>query len=644
MERFKLLKGRSEDSSPFLAFGCSSWPRRTHRLKGEQVRSWVNAPESHSEILRYRPDIPQRSQSLPTDDLLVPSTEMSAPTPKGSTVYPIGDLTPDDFEAMTYLLVRGEFEDAVHIRPKDQGLDVRLPDARGNTIRGWQAKRFSTDGINWDQCVDSATRATTFWQPPRITFVFPKDLSATEQETFKRRLCDPHRPVRLDWWGNTEVQRRLRDTPDGQRAAKYLFENHEQTAEQIRRIVEAGGELRDGEHAAVRIAAVQKFLDEDPHYKFRTQTAGPDSELTSPSHDVVASAEMDMDGTKVRFDAMERYTGAAENSGMGLNLNFAEDDDGIRAREAVDRVVREGGQVEISKGVTGEFFGTPAGLRGLAPEGPVSGTFRIGALESVERPRRPGLLLRCGEYRIAMTPDELDSKADPEIAWRGGCGGLSLVVRRKVSNDEISYPTDLNWKAGQGSASSQLASAKLFGETLRGFELEITTIDESLVLAKLSSTANPVAATLEAFDETLDFLGLCAEVEAWLGFLLEPPANPTVHDASVLARLITRIRATGNGKFGTIKSILTKPLPEMDDVFQIAVTSAYRDELFGQERYLGMEFIHIDRARLVDATGSEGPGDEITIGPADDATSIFEFYPPSQVPEDAGLPQIPRNG
>lgn len=63
-------------------------------------------------------------------------------TPKGPIDHPVGSLTPDQFEALVYLLARDEFTGAVRIRAKDHGLDARTFDPCGATLRGWQAKRL----------------------------------------------------------------------------------------------------------------------------------------------------------------------------------------------------------------------------------------------------------------------------------------------------------------------------------------------------------------------------------------------------------------------------------------------------------------------------------------------------------------------
>lgn len=113
---------------------------------------------------------------------------MSA-SPKGPIDYPIAELPPDRFEALTFLLARADDPAVVPVRDKDFGLDARLPDPQGRrTLRGWQAKRF-TGAIQWAKCRESVARALAFWRPPRITFCFAHDLSAKDQDQFRTELA-----------------------------------------------------------------------------------------------------------------------------------------------------------------------------------------------------------------------------------------------------------------------------------------------------------------------------------------------------------------------------------------------------------------------------------------------------------------------
>jgi hypothetical protein len=205
----------------------------------------------------------------------------------------------------------------VHVRRKDHGLDARLPDALGATLRGWQSKRF-LDRIYWDQCQESVARALAFWRPLRITFVFAKVLSAKEQDEFRTQLIERFARIRLDWWDASELQPRMRDTLGGQRAAEWLFGNPEADKEAFRKALAVGGELSDGAQAAARVAEVQKFMGKDPHFRYTTVSREKEAPDLPLAHKTIASFRADFGGIQVRFDATERYPGSAIDAGLGV--------------------------------------------------------------------------------------------------------------------------------------------------------------------------------------------------------------------------------------------------------------------------------------------------------------------------------------
>lgn len=130
---------------------------------------------------------------------------------KGPGTFDLSTVTPEDFETLAYLLAHAENGNVVIVRNKDRGLDARLPDRSGGTLRGWQAKRFTSE-LHVKQCQSSLDNAFAFWRPLRVTFVFAQDLSAAEQTAFQNEVVVHHAEVRVDFWSETEVQRRLRDS------------------------------------------------------------------------------------------------------------------------------------------------------------------------------------------------------------------------------------------------------------------------------------------------------------------------------------------------------------------------------------------------------------------------------------------------
>lgn len=170
-----------------------------------------------------------------------------------------------------------------------KGLDARLPGPLERTRRGWEAKRY-TSQINWGQCRESVRRALAFWRPPRITFCFPRDLSAAEQESFRSDLAGHFPEVRLDFWSGSELQRLIRDTDEGRRAAAWLFANPQADREAMLRAMAVGGELagsprcvRSGAATAVAMRDWCQDLRGDPVVERSVRRGSFDKRLTNPS-------------------------------------------------------------------------------------------------------------------------------------------------------------------------------------------------------------------------------------------------------------------------------------------------------------------------------------------------------------------------
>ena len=271
---------------------------------------------------------------------------------RGARRYPLEELTDGEFEALTYLLARVDDKAVVPVRNQDRGLDVRLPDERQLTRRGWQAKGFEKGKIHWGQCRESVETAVAFWRPPRITFLFAHELSAREQKEFRSELVERiDVPVTIDYMPEAEIQRRLRDTPEGRQAAAWLFEDSEPESEAMRRAYAMGGELRDAAHAAERLAEIQRHLGRDPHLDYTTVTSEAGAPPTPGAEGTALSVMTQEGGQQVRFDAREKFPGALAQLGLGGSFLFTDDDAGREAREALLEAQRSGTAVTIESGV-----------------------------------------------------------------------------------------------------------------------------------------------------------------------------------------------------------------------------------------------------------------------------------------------------
>jgi len=568
--------------------------------------------------------------------------------PQGPETFPLERLSPDQFEALTFLLARDEFPEVVHVRRKDHGLDARLPDARGATPRGWQSKRF-LGRIYWDQCQESISRALAFWRPLRITFVFPKVLSSKEQDDFRTELIERFPRVRLDWWDASELQPRMRDTPGGRRAADWLFENPEADKAALQRALAVGGELSDAAQAAARVAEVQKFMSRDPHFRYTTIAAELDAPHTPAADEAIASIEAVFAGTRVRFDASERYPGSAIDFGLQGTLLFSQDAEGRRAHEAVMRVIREGGTIDVSSGMSAKVDRVPVGLRGLLPEEEMTGSFQVvaeGAQRVVVPPSFP-TLVKAGSAEIGVVLSYVDPMEGWDVTLAGSAGGLDLHMSLRGDEEARERQMEWRWKLGEGNALEQLLAAEVMLAAHQGQLVRLITPADGKVVAELAlDRPDDHEEEVREIESIRDFLDYAAEAEAWLGTPLVPPANPTESDARVLSWLVAQIRTREReGSLTRLEFSLAQPLADVEQPFQIAATQPFRAPLFGEERYLGMQMIQVPRARFDGITGNEQAGDTVAIVPADAEVIVTtRFFAPTDAPEAAAKPRsVPPN-
>lgn len=561
-------------------------------------------------------------------------------SPKGPVEYPIDKLEPDRFEALTFLLARADDAAVVPVRNKDLGLDARLPDPRGRTLRGWQAKRF-TDGIQWAKCRESVERALAFWRPTRITFCFAHDLSAKEQEQFRVELADRFPEVRLDFWGASELQRRLRDTDEGRRAAAWLFSGSEIGEEAMRRAYAAGGPLEDSRQAGERQALIQTFMDRDPHVHYSTvsrSSGGPD---TPPAPQTFLSVTLVRDGQEVRFDASARYPGALDDLGSRPQLVFSDDETGRNALEAVLRVMQKGGRATISSGIGTVMDVIPVGLRGLFPEEGLWGEVEVRAEGQPRVLGRPDtsdpmagpLLLRCGETELGVVMAPTDAPDGWEHAVHGATGGLALalVARRGGDKGEVELRPDWSFTRGEGSAREQLLATRAVLAALGGRPIELFRPDGAWLSRAIMQPPDDSAQWRELLLEREAFLAYVAEVEAWLGRELFPPAAPTEADAKALGAIIPLIRKPETSLNWTrVEMTPGGEAPEGSGPWQFALLQPLWADLFGERIYLGMELVHFPEGRI------DTSGDNLAIVPVGESGhGTSRLHHPDEVPPEA---------
>ena len=557
---------------------------------------------------------------------------------RGAGSYPLWELTAGELEALTYLLARVEDRSVLPVRNQDRGLDVRLPDERQLTRRGWQAKRFEKGKIHWGQCRESVETAVAFWRPPRITFVFAHELSADEQTNFRTELLERlDLPVALDYMPEAEIQRRLRDTPEGRQAAAWLFEDSEPEAEAMRRAYAMGGQLRDATHAAERLAEIQRHLGRDPHLDYTTITSDVGAPATPPAQGTALSVITQEGDQEVRFDGREKFPGALAQLGLEGAFVFTEDEAGRKAREALLEAQRTGASVSIESGIGIKMAKVPVGMRGVMTDEPVFGQVTLESLSASEKPTSapPSLvgLISAGGHELGMAFAPVD---EPVSGWDltlgAAAGGLEIFHSARGEPPEMEHTLDWRHTFGEGSALEQLLACRVLRAALEGEPVRLLspeTRDQIWLLAPVEGDHAEDIRDLEAREQLLE---LAAELEEWTGEPIVVPSRPGEEDIKALSQALGRLRSPEvEGTWDHVRVVLDGEVPSKP--IEIVVLEARHATLFGSEVFLGVEML---RLPLAVATASEDGAELAPVQGHEQMSALL--HRPAACPAEAARP------
>jgi hypothetical protein len=559
------------------------------------------------------------------------------PRGRGAQRYPLENLAPQQFEDLVFLLARIDHADVVPVRNKDRGLDARLPDRRQRTLRGWQAKRYEKGKINWAECRKSVTDAVAFWRPPQITFVFAHELSAKEQEAFRTELVERlDLPVRLNFMPEAEVQRRLRDTPEGRQAAAWLFEGSETEGEAIRRALAMGGELRDGSHAAERLAEIQRYLDRDPHLDYTTVTAKTGAPATPAADDTAISVIRQEGEQEVRFDAREKFPGALAQLGLAGTFVFTDDEAGRKAREALEKAQRTGRDVSIGSGIGIKMANVPVGLRGLMPDEPVFGEVSLISTGSPS-PRNDlsivGILV-AGSHELGMSIAPLEPPATGwDVTLAGAAGGLEIFhSMRQGPAGALEHKLDWRHTFGEGSAIEQLLACRVLRSALEGESVRLLSPHDREQIWLLSPLEGDFEGDIKDLESREQLLEVATELELWTGNPVEVPARASDEEIRELFEVVGRIRSPEvDGEWEKVDLVPESDLP--DEPFQVRVLEAREATIFAANLFIGVEVIDLPLAE------GAPKGDEVRLRPVQGHEKMTaRLYPPSVYPADVARP------
>ena len=282
------------------------------------------------------------------------------------------------------------------------------------------------------------------------------------------------------------------------------------------------------------------MLNRDPHLRYTIVSADKNAPHTPPAAGTIISLEAEFGSKQVRFDASERYPGAAADAGLTGRLIFSDDEVGRRARLAIDTAAETGEAVRITSGLASRFDRVPIGLRGLLPEGPTAGIFEIHPAGDLKPPERPppgtmSLLVRAGETELGVVLTSVDPPAGQTGLLVGSVGGLELRLNFHGQPGDGQIGMGWRWTTGEGSALEQLLAAQLVlaAHRLQPVELFDPGLDR-IVVSAVMDELDDLDQRVAEIEEAIAYLGFAVEVETWTGKPLYPPAIPSDADAKVL--------------------------------------------------------------------------------------------------------------
>jgi hypothetical protein len=315
---------------------------------------------------------------------------------------------------------------------------------------------------------------------------------------------------------------------------------------------------------------------------------------------------------------------------------FDTGEEGMRALAAFERISREGGTMEASSGITADFGRVPLGLRGLMPEGRITGSFQITAsIEPLSAPQIP-VLLRAGDTELGLVLGAGDAIDGWDFTLAGSAGGLDVTLPLRKRDDTVDITLRWHWRLGEGDAIEQLLAAKIVLAAYRGSNIDMLATAEDRVVAVASmNLPDDVQNHIADLESICHYLEYAAEAQAWLGAPIEPVARPTDGDLATLNQLIGRIRhPEADGTWDRVEVTLSAEPPFGDGAFAALLHQPIYGDLFGRRRYLGLEAVHLPEARISPFTGAEAPGDRVTIIPSGTTREVrVMFVSPTTAPE-----------
>lgn len=246
-------------------------------------------------------------------------------------------------------------------------------------------------------------------------------------------------------------------------------------------------------------------------------------------------------------------------------------------------------------------------------------------------PFRRAIIVRAGTPELAMVLTE----TKPARGWAGtlhaSAGGLELFVSMRGS-DPVETRLDWRYTLGRGGALEQFLAVQIMLQALLGQVVAITqAADEHQLISATLDRPTDVDELIEDLEARRQFLGYVTEVEAWLGRILKPPPRPSARDATTVSALLPLIRQPKSPITWTRVSMAPGAAPpDGEGPFQFSLLQPLYATLFGEELYVGMEWLYLPEGRVI------AEAEELAIVPyGATGTGTSTIFPPDEVPAEA---------
>lgn len=371
-------------------------------------------------------------------------------------------MSPEQFEQLVFELAHREDPEVRRLVHPDGGADTLRPATQERHAEVWQAKRYP-DAINWKECENSLDSSIDRWQPSKVTFVFPRDLSQQLEKSFESRLVKRDKArkggVQIGQWNLSELVRRLNQHADLK--VRFFGREQEDLLVRMERTMAAGGRLETGADLVERAKTLSEFAEQrDVDFMYRITTGAP--EAPAPRWDELPYVILAVGDERTEVQVA---TWVREGAEVPLPaLHFVDTEAGQRARLEAVKALARGEAAQVTEGAQLALH-APEVMRDLAPDPEA-----LGAGAATLNPVDPLPLRLAVETDEGRLERHLDMRPVPPrsgatVAFAGYSGAVLLEVNFTLLK-EPSISANISFSAHFADDAAENARA---AELLYGF-------------------------------------------------------------------------------------------------------------------------------------------------------------------------------